>query len=156
MDDMDRLLDSALRDYVEREAPLGMESRVLRRVAERRKPGRRWLWALVPAGVAGLAAAFWVTSTPAPSTQERPAQTVAAANPPAAPAPETPVPARRLKRRRSAAAAPEPPTQQQLALAAFAANYPEQAVQALQRPAAELTITPLKIEPLEIPSLGDN
>jgi len=64
--------------------------------------------------------------------------------------------ARRSTTRMPLVAPPEEPTAQQIALLRFARSYPEQAVEATRAPASDITIEPLKIEPLQVTELGDN
>jgi hypothetical protein len=136
--DFDALLDSALRDY-SGEAPLGLESRVLRAVQESRRPVR-WWWLMVPAfGVAGLAL---VSLVPAPRIDAPlPDGHGSDAAPPAIAYQMSRLPSKPTLTRRL--------SPQQRAMLEFATKHPEQAASLMPVLPAEITIEPLTITELD-------
>jgi hypothetical protein len=140
MQDLDRILDAALKSYVDQAAPPGLERRVLRRIHQ----PKRWLVWLPAAAILAAACLLLMPTqkTAPPVTVTPPHVEVAQAVSRTPPLPERP------RKHRRVISKPEP-TQQQLALADFARKYPEQAVAMVTHG----EVVPLEIEPLEIPEL---
>ena len=150
VDELDLLVDAALKAYVAKVAPLGMEARVLRRVAG---PGNLWpIW--IPAAAVFAAACLllvFVQSRPAP---ELPA--LAAVAPPAPPlvvaSNSIQQKHRALHRKRPK---PESLTEGERALLNYIAANERNAHEMVQQMMAALEapkpIEALRIKPLEIP-----
>jgi hypothetical protein len=142
MQDLDRILDAALKSYVEEPAPLGIERRVLGRI-RRPKPWLIWLpAAAVLVAAAGLLLTMTTTQKQAPIAKVAPPHVEIAEAP--AVKPLLPQP----RKHRRVALKPRP-TEQQLALADFARKYPEQALAMVTHG----EVVPLEVQPLEIPEL---
>jgi hypothetical protein len=135
-DELDRLIDGGLRDYVAREPAFGIEARVLRRVR-----GRNWrhpsAWTLA---ACALLAIFVATNwqEPLETLNITPAWRVEA---------PVPVPARAARHKPRITAG-------ERALLRFVQDHPEQAIEVFARLDTPVTvddieIAPLAIEPLE-------
>jgi len=178
-EDLDLLLDSAVKTYAESETSPNLEQRILARIAAEPPTAQRSPW--LPWATALPAAACLLLFVLIMSQQHRePNQITHAPNKPAihvgsvAPA-ATPV--RSAKTRASSSRsslradsnvllpkldvfpAPQPLTREEQALVAYAARAPKPQLQALiavqQRPEAPLNITAIQIPPLEDPNDGN-
>lgn len=165
-DDLDRMLDGALRGYVE-EPRVGLEGRVLADVQARRA-GRRWFVAWAASGLAAVAilllGVFWpVQHEPIPVAKETPPAQEITAPPAAVASVSPPAVARPVNRRSRAKAEPlrkeevfparAPLTEEERALVALVALNPKQdgeRVEFLMRPAPEqLAIDSIQVKPLD-------
>jgi len=145
--DLDALLNAALAEYSGREAPIGIEARVIRRVHERRHGIYRWLW--VPALAVAASVAFVIIQKPEP---QAPLPVVSIQRrlvaPPVAPAEVATALPRPTLRRRTRELTP-----QQLALLSFATKYPEDAARFLKEAPEELSVKELSVAPLTVTEL---
>jgi hypothetical protein len=148
MRDFDELLDGALAEYSQAEAPLGLEARVIRRLE---KPGRavQWWWGLVPAlGVAAAAVVFLLP----PPVLEVPLPHGRGSDPIPAVAFQVTAhkpPAPKIFKRWPRVEAEE------RAFVRLAMEHPEIALQLTKPPVEETAIKPLAIEPLAIAGLDE-
>jgi hypothetical protein len=145
MRDFDQLLNGVLAEYSGQEPLLGLEARVLRRVAAQ-KPARRWWWMLAPA--VGFAAVGVVSLLPPPIIDvPRPhghgSETLPAA-------------AFMMGARPAVRPAihgwPKAIAEQRVFIN-FARQHPELAAQMTPHLPGELVVEPLNIEPLRITEL---
>jgi hypothetical protein len=132
-------IDDALREYVSRPVPLGMEERILIRC----RPTTWWRWPVLALAACALTVLVWIRPVEhsrrlvaRPSAAGENAYATAAA-PPAE---------RRVRRRRK----PDPAR----ALWRFAQQHPEAAA-ALTTEYEPVPVVPLTIEPIAIEELGD-
>jgi hypothetical protein len=152
MEDLDSVLDAALKAYSDEPAPLGMEGRILRRVHEPKARHRQYVWRFwIPAAAVLAAAAILLFVLPRRTAYpiQRPRHTVTpqvVAH--VAPAPPPP---RARHRRRSTVARP---TRQQLLLATFVREHPQEALDMITHEELKpLEVTPLVIQKLKIEEL---
>jgi len=163
-DELDRIVDSAVRDFGAVEPPPGLESRVLNRVRfeEARRPWTTmWYWALAGSAALAVIVTAWVwPQAKAPKIPSPPA-VVAAKRESPPPVFTTTVPKRVAAAHHHARtrASSQHLSAEESALVALVSAHPEEAVSVVadlrQKLSAPFQIASLSIAPIEIKSLSE-